>query len=190
MKFGVQLADKVKAAKDFKEHMMDVHLQLRQELADTTQSLVALNQKFSDLYADLGKQLADTQTTADQMARPEEMKVASDRVNIKAQQSLDSVKDVESDSDHVKAAEKDERAKLKVFQKRLKSVQRESNEVLRKAKAMLSRHPNLFERISCVCYDGDVLNGRCIAGSLADTSTCDICPEGSWCVRGDRKSVV
>jgi len=183
-----ELGEKIKAAKDFKEHIMDVHAQLRQELADTTQSLVALDQKFSDLYAKLGENMANMQTVAEQMAEPEEMRVASDRVDIKSQQSLDSVKDVQSDSAHIKTGEEEERAKFDTFKTRLKSVKSDVDEALHKAQKMLKRHPNLFERISCVCYDGDVLNGGCIAGSLADPSTCDICPEGSWCVRGVARS--
>jgi len=181
---SLQLGDKISAAKDFKIHIMDVHGQLRQELADTTQSLVALDQKFSDLFAKLDENMAIMKTAAQQMAEPEEMKVASDRVDIKSQQSLDAVKDVESDTHHVKVGGTEETAKLDTFKTQMQSVKSDIDEALRKAKAMLIRHPNLFERISCVCYDGDVLNGRCIAGSLADTSTCDICPQGSWCVRG------
>ena len=179
------LSSKIKAAKEWKLHMMDVYGQLRQELAATTQSLVALNNKFSKLYGDLESRLNTMQTQSQHLGEPEEMKVGTDNVDMRAQQSLDSVKELVSKMNHLRAAEKDERDKLKAFKAHLRATKTDIKTALGKASQMLRRHPNLFERISCVCYDGDVLNGKCIAGSLSDTSTCDICPAGSWCVRGE-----
>ena len=182
--FDIKLAGKIKEAKDFKLHILDVQGQLRQELAEMTQSLVALDKRFSDLNAKLEAEIVQIRSKSVQIADPDQMKVATDRIGIQSQEYSDAVKKMEGDLARVTPGEQAVNAKIAAMQTRISSVKNDIDETLKRVKLLLVRHPNLFERISCVCYDGDVLKGKCEAGSLSDTSTCEICPAGSWCVRG------
>lgn len=179
-----KIGDQVQEAKDFRESSLAVHNQLRQELAETTQSLEDIDKKFSDLFTALSVKIALLSNATEGLASPEDIKVGVDRVDIQNQETLDNSQNTQPEVDYVKEREASEVSRLNRLEERLKTVRAAVNMAIMRAKEMLHRHPNLFERVSCVCYDGDKLNGKCIAGSMDDESTCDLCPEGSYCTRG------
>ena len=177
--------DKIKKAKEFRESSLALHNQVRQQLAETTRSLEEMDAKFGELYASLATEIERLSNSTGSLASPEEIKQGEDRVGLEAEETLDKSRDRKPEVEYLEEREKSESDRLRKMQDHLKTIKTESNMAIMRAKELLKRHPNLFERISCVCYDGDKLNGKCIAGSLADESTCDLCPEGSYCLRGE-----
>jgi len=175
---------KIQAAKDFRESSLAVNNQLRQELAETTQSLEGMDKKFGDMYAALGEEIEKLSNTTEGIAAPEDIQVGEDRAGLRVQETIDGIADAKPETEYIKKRWESETERLNKMREKLKVIKKEVNLAIMRAKELLNRHPNLFERISCVCYDGDKLNGKCIAGSMADESTCDPCPGDSYCVRG------
>ena len=175
---------RIEEAKSFKESSLALHVHLRAELARTTQELKDVDTKFSEMYDSIRERIDQLGKDTEGAASPDEMRVAAERINESLQQTMANVQNVPSQVEYLRNQEASERSRLAKTQETLESLQVEIDNTLRRANDMLQRHPSLLQRISCVCYDGDKLNGHCVAGSLDDSSTCDPCPAGSFCLRG------
>jgi len=176
---------KIATGATYKKQSSEIQAKLKAELADTTESLLLLDKQFSRKIEDAEERLADLDAQKNNLAVESEVSAASDALGIKVQDVMDQVKDAESQVARAHAKQHGEEAMLKALKDHLVGAQTALKEAIAKSKAHLERHPDLFERVSCTCYDGDKLEGHCTGTEgLSDASVCTPCPEGSYCLRG------